>query len=625
MHTAYRVIARSLRGGEPRSMLRAEKLEDLLKSSTLGLVPRYEMSRGIEGDYIVDLSNLRGIKEEGEWLEVMAGTPWREVINYSPELYGNMDFSVGGSVFFNDPVFGLNEFSGIRRRVRVKAVKEGTEVEGEYVDGLIYSVRIRREVRKVVTKVLMGTLEDLGKRVNSLYAGGVPVFRDVSLVKSEGKWTLYVSYPESRERLVSAFVDEMSEAEPFLESLGISHRFRFYGKAERVKAMGSFQKLDSYDSVVLRFSKAEVYASVYSTTFTPLPAEFVLFPYSDTSTSQEFVDCVFCGRCIDVCPHGFQRNSPSYTPFGFFVSKSPELANCHLCGLCEKVCPVNIDIVSQLRRAGRFEVNLPPPPDLALKRQTVALITPLSYSLGDYTVKALKLLKFKGLHCGVVTVDVNYGSFLRGDVDYRLVADRLKDVDEVITLTPEDYKFMIPVKRLITADVVPIDLLFKDEIQGKRIHIGCMAQDYWGQEGDRTCSTEFLNLVNGEGVKISNRKEIADLSLCPLSARRLGIMNLAEALGVSLKEELEEVRNFVKGLLSSYESMKDLIFDLSWYQGLSEELYTNGLISLIIGEAKLSETALLLAIMGQVEVPGELKSLWPLVISQLSKRISNSA
>jgi len=102
-------------------------------------------------------------------------------------------------------------------------------------------------------------------------------------------------------------------------------------------------------------------------------------------------------------------------------------------------------------------------------------------------------------------------------------------------------------------------------------------------------------------------------------------MNLAEALGVSLKEELEEVRNFVKGLLSSYESMKDLIFDLSWYQGLSEELYTNGLISLIIGEAKLSETALLLAIMGQVEVPGELKSLWPLVISQLSKRISNSA
>ncbi|MEM4138718.1 MAG: 4Fe-4S ferredoxin, partial [Sulfolobaceae archaeon] len=108
----------------PKDIIKIKNIDEFSKL-TGEETPRYDFIRGEEGEVIADLIDLRGIEDLGDRIRVLPGTKWRDVINFSPEIFGNLDFSVGGDVHFNEPVFGFNEFGEIRNRVEVEAIING--------------------------------------------------------------------------------------------------------------------------------------------------------------------------------------------------------------------------------------------------------------------------------------------------------------------------------------------------------------------------------------------------------------------------------------------------------------------------------------------------------------------
>jgi len=72
---------------------------------------KYELLRGnVTSNIVADLSELKGVEDLGDSIKVLAGTKWRDIIGYSPELWSIMDFSVGGTISLGDEGFGYNEF-----------------------------------------------------------------------------------------------------------------------------------------------------------------------------------------------------------------------------------------------------------------------------------------------------------------------------------------------------------------------------------------------------------------------------------------------------------------------------------------------------------------------------------
>jgi hypothetical protein len=84
----------------PKRVLKVMRREDISEEGT----PRYEYFRGVEGDVVLDMTDMRGIEDMGDRLKVLPGTPWSDVMKHSVETFGLMEASVGGSVAFSDAV-----------------------------------------------------------------------------------------------------------------------------------------------------------------------------------------------------------------------------------------------------------------------------------------------------------------------------------------------------------------------------------------------------------------------------------------------------------------------------------------------------------------------------------------
>ncbi len=65
------------------------------------------------------------------------------------------------------------------------------------------------------------------------------------------------------------------------------------------------------------------------------------------------LDCINCGRCVDVCPMGLQPTLyPKYVKKGRYADcKEAYVENCVECGACSYTCPANIPIVQYIKTA----------------------------------------------------------------------------------------------------------------------------------------------------------------------------------------------------------------------------------------------------------------------------------
>lgn len=567
VYDGYSVLGRTLRGSLPRKVILVREERDVMENQDDIVMPRYEYFRGVEGDIILDFTRYTGVKDLGDRIEVLAGTTWRDVLPYNPEVYCNSDASVGGSVYFNDGCFGDNEFRSLQRRVEVRAVESGKVYTGEYRGGIVMSVLVRKEGKPMITRSYKGNLDKVQRKVLSLFSP-ISAMRDITLVRDGNDYILYMSYPSTREAVVSKFLQDTEPSEPYLETIGITHDFRVFGRMPMPKALQSLYLLQGVERGVVRFNRENASFSLYAVRSYPqLPPEFNLAPFSDKPSGVPESPCIMCGRCVARCPHSFQRGSdPTFSPMGFYSSESKEeVSNCHLCGICESECPVHLDIVKDLRKFVRPKLRWNSIPKLSYPKSRSLVVTPITLSLGDFVIRVWSWAKESLKDVGLLSLDVDYSAILVGEApDLGQIPESVK---ELVLLTPEDRFYLEPYLKKAGFMVTSLEDFIKLPKNGERIHIGCFAKG----EGIRTCSTKFLNILNQEGER--EVKVDVEVSLCPLASRKLGVKNLMDYVGVDGKAVEEEAKQWISKAMNEGAKMDVVKEYLEWYRGVDESLY----------------------------------------------------
>ncbi|EWG06980.1 MAG: 4Fe-4S ferredoxin iron-sulfur binding domain-containing protein [Candidatus Aramenus sulfurataquae] len=529
-------------------------------------VPRYETFRGVEGKKVADLTGLRGIEDLGDKLRVLAGTKWKEVLKFNPEVYCISDFSVGGSIQFEDACFGYNEFGKINNRVKVEAYLNGEKYKGKYRGGIVYSIFINKETRPLMYKVLEGDYLYLANKAREWFITSFPVFRDVTLIKEGNRAKLYVAYPSIREALLRGYLVGFSDADKYKLPVK-DHKFRYVGTVPLL----NFNPKDfaNVTNLYLLFRKGEV--TYYAFSHSPLVLEYNR-GFSDVNDRTLFNNCILCGRCVDVCPHAEQRGSIAYSPLGFYVlsyyNQGEKVANCHMCSKCVSVCPAGLDIVGDLKKRAKSN-NISQTVNLDLPAKKVIAITPISSGLVEYALKVIKLLGKEGLKVGLITLNVGLDDMIKGN--FSGIANQIRDVDEVITLTPEEAYYLSELKKVKIIDVTFVYEYLKGKLKDKmkelRVHVPCFA-NYKFDNADTNCSFELLNMVNGEGY--GKKVPKADVSLCPLASKRLGIRNLTDLLSVTL--DYSAADKLIEDFNVYSNSFSKILEDVKWYEGVADDV-----------------------------------------------------
>jgi len=566
----FSTISPSKKGRPPSSIINFS--EDL--QIPVNSVPRFEMFRGTEGDIVINMNGYSGIRDLGDKIEVKAGTTWKEVLkDYNVEVYGNLDFTVGGTLFFDDPIFGMNEFSSFSNKVEVEAINRSV-YHGKYTGGIPVKVIIKKENKNLIWKEWKGNISSLISRIKSWYSNRVPVFRDVSLVKDKEGVRILASYPEAREILVKPFMEGSETSVPFYDK--IYSRLYYEGELpfESISLLES--ALEVAEFAVVRVRRDKVAFSISSMNkIVGLPG--VKYSIEDSL----FNGCVLCGACVSVCPHGEQRgNNIAFTPLGFYVMQSDgmgsKVANCHLCGNCMSQCPVKLDIVGDLRKFivpmykqinTKLEIN-------ELRKNINIVITPISIDLYQYALRALSFLSDKGLDVGLMYLNVNVNSLIKGDPDLDFLNNELAGVTDLITLTPEDHYYLqiLKAKRVIQIEFLGNMLLkeFPELTKGKSVHIPCLLKNHPPMEHEiGKCSTVFLDKVNGEGT---TDKLKADITLCPLTSISLGIPSILDIALPQLPDLNSVIKQIQENITKSSENTREILDDLTWFDGLNEGL-----------------------------------------------------
>ncbi|WP_229768271.1 4Fe-4S dicluster domain-containing protein [Sulfodiicoccus acidiphilus] len=604
MAEIYGTTSPTHRGRPPARVIKVRDADDAVQASELSPVPRYEYSRGVEGEKVADFVELRGVKDLGDRMEVLAGTLWREVLHLNPEVWGNADFSVGGSVYFRDAGFGFNEFGTIDRRVEVKSFVEGKLVEGKYAGGLVYSVTLRKESKDVVHVFKTGNLRELLATVASWYSSSVPPFRDVTLWRG-GEWTLSVSYPRTREVLVRAMVSGMPEGKPPIEEISFPHGSRYFGFTSVQRVLERADDLESASRAFLRFSKAGVAISIYYDGRKAPPAWISLADYSSPEVNFDTMGCVMCGRCVYVCPHVQQRSSPAFSPLGVYslmgTGREGEVSNCHMCGMCESVCPANLKIREILRKHAtpKWTGNL----RYAVRavRERSVVITPISAGLWEYALRAVKFLHGKGVNAGMVTLDVDVKDLVLGRLDTRTLSKELAGVGEIITITPEEYEYLKPLAREMVIEVNSLESYLGIDLSGRSVHVPCFS----GGRNFKACSMGFLDMLNDEG---GSKVIEAEASLCPIAAATMGVKNLMDLAGVQLDDTV--FTRLIEGIDSVQARFGELRRDAQWYaevDGTIHLKFLKALVAPLIKSVSLTEALQLWFNRDRISAPEELK------------------
>ncbi len=534
-------------------------------------VPRYEYFRGVEGEYVVDFTDYIGIEDLGDKIKVKGGTRWRDVIKYNVELWSNLDFSVAGSVYFNDPIFGFNEFGEIRDKVEVDAISNQNPYFGKYNGGIIINVYIRKETKEIAHKVKYDTkLENLFDIVKKWYVGRIPPFRDVSIIKKDEEIYLSVSYPKIREGLVKNFVNDFNDDNK-IEYDSLTYKFWYFGYLD-------FNKLDeiigkTYESrfSIIRFRKNRVAYSIYSDK--PIVGLENSLDYSTLENENLFKGCILCGNCISVCPYGKQSNDSFYTPLGFYsfsyFNQVGDIANCHLCGLCEEVCPMKLDITLELRKNSNLkEINPNYTISVIKPKSSVLVITPISEGFYDLIVKSIIYLVRKGKKIGIIYLPYNFSKIVKNEIDLK----GLEGVKEIYVISPEEYFYL---KRLLAKNIVDIyniQALILEElnIDINDVHVPCLLRSDV-KANKITCSNVFLNLLNG---KDNINKEIKNkITLCPLTGRELGIPTPLDVLNYNI--DFSIANKILDKIKQSINDLGEVVEDINWYSGLDNMIYEN--------------------------------------------------
>ena len=554
----------------PERVITIRSEEDLKNLS--GAVGRYEYSRGYEGKIIADLTRLRGIEEKDNKLRVLAGTSWREVINKKPEIFGNLDFSVGGSVEYGDAGFGFYEFRFIKDRVEVEAYLNGNKYIGKYKGGIIYAVLVRKENKEIVTKTYeTKDFDELYYMIKGWFLSTFPPFRDVTIQWKDEKFTLTVSYTKLRESLLSNFVKNFHDGEIIYEDSSFPHKYRYFGQIDFSNLLALKDRIQRSKRAFIRIGLNKVYFSIYSDTFLSFP-EVELSPLSDTLEENKLNGCIMCGKCVDVCPYSEYKGSLVYSPLGFYALQALGSAiqiNCHMCGKCVEVCPAKLDIISDISKTVTYNIQQMEKEkkvkEFSYKREIV--ITPISSSLEERLLKALLYLYSKGSIVGVKYLDINIQDLVRGKVNWKEIAKEFNGVSQIITITPEEYYYLQPLKNFDILDINYIEeyTIAEQEIK-EELHVPCYLRGVKKESGK--CSYAFLDMLNNTNVKSEIK---AKVTLCPFTAKKLNIVTPLDLLIPKINKEA--VKLIASKIKKGLKDASKILDDARWYIDLADALY----------------------------------------------------
>jgi len=570
----FSALSPTVKVNPPEDVIKVHKEEDL--QNLRDFTPRYEFIRGVQGNKIADLTEFKGVEDLGDKIRVLSGTKWEEIINYNPEIFCIKDFTAGGSVFFNDACFGFNEFGYIKDRVEVEAYINGQKYKGKYNGGIISSILINKGNKELCHKSIEGDFLYLSNLVKKWFISDFPVFRDVMLVKENNIGKIFVSYTKTREILVKKFINNFQDSKPFYEEIK-NHKFRYAG----VLPIASFEPsvfLNS-DLVYFHFRKNEVYYYAFSQNSLVLPNTT---SYSDINDKILFNGCILCGKCVEICPHKDQRDSSLFSPLGFYVlstfNKENEVSNCHMCGKCINVCPADLNIVSDLISHAKFpEIKINT--DINLLSKHVIVLTSISKDFKDLAIKAFKILNSIGIKVGIITLDLSYEDLITARFNDN-IKEKIKNIDEIITLTPEEFHFLNSLKNIKIIDITFIYQLIEKEIKSKlenmKVHIPCFYDSNF-KNSDKSCSYEFLNKINNEGY--GKKKPNADISLCPLAAKRLGIKNIFDLFDIKIDYSILD--KFYIDFINYFKDFDKLFKDLEWYSEIDNTIRDDVIVEII--------------------------------------------
>mgnify|MGYP001772550145 CR=1 FL=1 len=564
-------------------------------------VARYEFARGIEGDTIVDLTGLKGVEDLGDRIKVLAGTTWREVLPYKPEIHANLDFSVGGSVAFGDAGFGFNEFGFIRDRVEVEAYLNGVKYVGKYKGGIIYAVYVRKESKELVSKSYMAnTLDAVIYKLKNWFQSFLPPFRDITVAYSQGSVILNVTYTRIREALLQRFLTDMQNSDIIYEDLSPRHEYRYFGLIDFKDIESLKENIKKSEKAFLRFRGEKVFFSIYSYVPLVFPPTAILLPYSDSSDKNNLDGCVLCGRCVDVCPYGELMGSPVYTPIGLYVlnplGMAEGLINCHQCGRCVDVCPSKLDIISLIKKNAKYNFVSEIPSIKELPAKSVIVLTPISHGLEERAVRAILYYLAKNKKVGVIVLDLNINHLLSGSVDWSSLGKKLDGVYEILTITPEEYYYLQTLAALksINISLIEQDVLQDAGINNEELHVPCLLRLNIG--GSNRCSLAFLeklNRVEEEKKQLVIDKKIK-YTLCPITAQKYKLKTPLDIMVPSIN--LQQLNNIVDKFRKGLEESVHILDDAKWYEGINDNLYvklTEGIYQQSVKSLSLQELVIL--------------------------------
>ncbi|MUM65233.1 4Fe-4S dicluster domain-containing protein [Acidianus infernus] len=539
--------------------------EEDIKNLPNNVNAKYELLRGnVTSNIVADLSELKGVEDLGDSIKVLAGTKWRDVISYSPELWSVMDFSVGGTISLGDEGFGYNEFGELANRVTVEAYLNGEKYTGKYRGGIIYAIYIKKENKPLIFKQYSGSEDIVLSKVKSLLSENVLPFRDISLIKDNNGTRLVVSYTQVREILVRRYISGFSEAPHLYPQLSSIGKFIYIGKTDLLNISSDLLKNTKYAYFTFRGNSAYyVVSSDIKLDITSISQEYSI---------EKFNGCILCGKCVDTCPHSYQRNSPVFSPLGFFVlstiGKETYVSNCHLCGICEEVCPVDLNIVDLIKQKSTLNSKVPNV-QLTFPSKKSIILTAISDNLLEDALKLIKYFSLRGIKLGVITLPEPLEKIVKGQINLENARKLLENVDEIITLTPEEARYLIVLKSVKILDITfaysILENIIRPLMEGKRIHFPC----FYSEKEFYGCSYEMLNLANNEGY--GENKINAEITLCPLAAKRLGIKSYIDLLNINL--DISDVYKLHTEISETLSTLDRVLEDAEWYKEIEPKIY----------------------------------------------------
>ncbi len=578
----YALLTRTKVGKLPNKVIVVKDESELREPG----VPKFENFRGAEGAVIYDLREYKGIvRHDDNTVTVRAGTTWGEVYERFPDVMAFSvlkDLTVGGSLYFGDPFFGLNEFRTLKLAVQeAKYFKDGQIKVGPLEDGSIpLEITLKRNKVELVWKKLeTNDVNEVVLHLEQIAAKGLIPFRHFEVRKLESGFEVVAVYTKLREGLVKPVLDPLGNWSPTSPSGPVSLEslswplYMYFGIIEG-RHVANLKPILSDPEVkaMITLERSRFWVSLFSNKPLKLPSDLVLLPYSDAPDTEAITSgCVLCGKCVDVCPHVELKGSFAYSPMGFFAGQTftdvSEIATCDFCGICEAVCPVKLPILDSFSVKAKFSVEAQALQEEGQVTDQILLITAdVKDVVKDEVSYAVIFLATKGENVTTYVIPVSLADLVKTrdlPPDIKLKLEKAK---KIYVILPEMYKALSRV--LDSSKLVFLEEVALSELESKgakyRVHFPCYLRKEKGE-----CSHAFYDLTTKSKTPVKLDYEV---TLCPLTSAKLGIPTPISILG---KENSESVRlvaldNEIKAKYADAvtEVLKE---DIDWYMGLSDE------------------------------------------------------